>query len=188
MQQIELLQFALDILERLGIPYMLVGSYASGVYGEPRLTLDIDIVIAPSEPQLRSLCSAFPQDEFYVSADAALAALQLPNGQFNVIHPETSYKIDFMIARTDPWGREQLARRQRVEVLRGQQGFVARPEDVIISKMLYYQEGGSEKHLRDIAGILRVSGQFVDRDYVQRWSVELGLEDIWDAILARLRA
>jgi hypothetical protein len=64
--------------------------------------------------------------------------------------------------------------------------FVASPEDVIIGKMLYYREGGSEKHLRDITGILKVSGDQVDRAYVARWAAELGVTEIWQAVLRRL--
>ena len=63
---------------------------------------------------------------------------------------------------------------------------MARPEDIIISKMLYYKQGGSEKHMRDITGILKVSGEEVDRAYVERWAEELGLKEIWEAIQKRL--
>jgi len=62
----------------------------------------------------------------------------------------------------------------------------AAPEDVIIKKMEYYKEGGSEKHLRDIAGILKISGQMVDREYIVEWARHLGLTEIWDAIKRRL--
>ena len=63
---------------------------------------------------------------------------------------------------------------------------MARPEDVIVGKMVYYQEGGSEKHLRDITGILMVSGDDVDREYVAGWAERLGLAEVWAAILHRL--
>jgi hypothetical protein len=52
--------------------------------------------------------------------------------------------------------------------------------------MVYYREGGSEKHLRDITGVLRISGNLVDRDYVAHFSKQLGLTEIWEAVLARL--
>ena len=63
---------------------------------------------------------------------------------------------------------------------------MASPEDVILGKMVYYREGGSEKHLRDITGVLRISGNLVDRDYVAHFSKQLGLTEIWEAVLARL--
>jgi hypothetical protein len=184
-EQADLLKMVVEILEELKIPYMVVGSIASGAYGEPRMTQDIDVVIDLREEQIKSLCAEFPLGEFYVSPEAALDAVR-QQGQFNVIHPSSGNKIDFMIARRDSWGRTQLSRRQRVLVLPDQKGYTARPEDIIISKMIYYREGGSEKHLRDITGILKVSESEVDRDYVAKWAKELGLMEIWEAILKRV--
>lgn len=173
MEQLDLLRHTLDLLERLQIPYMVVGSFASGVYGEPRFTNDIDIVIDPSPQQLDQLCVAFPSDDYYVSAEAARDALR-QRGQFNVIHPGSANKIDFMIARADAWGLEQVARRARVRLLPDREGYAARPEDLVISKLLYYREGGSEKHMRDITGMLVTSPEKIDREYIGRWATELG--------------
>jgi hypothetical protein len=184
-EQDELLRYTVDLLERLQIPYMLVGSLASGVYGEPRLTQDIDVVISPTTEQLGDLCAAFPASEFYVNRDAALEALRRRD-QFNVLDPSSGNKIDFMIAKNDAWGTEQFRRRERVQLLPGHHGFAARPEDVILSKMLYYAEGGSEKHLRDITGMLKASSAFIDRGYIERWSNVLGVSEIWRAILSRV--
>lgn len=164
---------------------MLVGSFASGAYGEPRLTQDIDIVIDLRPEQARQLCAAFGQDQYYVSVEAAVEATRR-RGQFNVIHPSSGNKIDFLIAQSDAWSRQEMSRRRRVRILPDKEGYAARPEDVIISKMQFYREGGSEKHLRDITGILKVSADDVDRDYVTRWAGSLGLHDIWQAVLRRL--
>lgn len=186
MEQHDLLSYGVNALERIGIPYMVVGSIASSAYGEPRLTQDIDIVIDATADQVRVLCAAFPTDDFYVSVDAAIQAARSPGSQFNVLHPESGDKIDFMIARKDSWGREQVSRRQRILLLPGKEAYAARPEDVIIAKMLYYQEGGSEKHMRDITGMLKVSGTIIDRDYIARWAANLNLTDVWQAILRRI--
>lgn len=187
MEQAELLTFAISVLERTNIPYMIVGSFASGAYGEPRLTQDIDIVIQPTVRQLDQLCDEFPSDDFYVSLDAAKEALR-SSGQFNVLDPSSGNKIDFMIARSDEWGRQQLARRQRVLITPQREGYTARPEDIILSKMLYYQEGGSEKHLRDIASMLKVSGDQIDLAYLAKWVADLGVGDVWEAVQKRLSA
>jgi hypothetical protein len=154
-------------------------------YGEHRLTADIDVVVVLTAQQADALCAAFPMPDYYVSREAAQEAVRLRR-QFNVIHPASGMKIDFILARADAWGTSQLARRQRVQILPGLTGCVAAPEDIIISKMLYYKQGGSEKHLRDITGILKESADKVDRAYVARWAEELGLKEIWDAILQRL--
>jgi hypothetical protein len=166
---------------------MIVGCFASGLYGEPRLTQDIDIVIAAGADDVRKLCAEFPAKDFYVSLEAAGDAARR-RSQFNILHPASGTKIDFMVARTDPWGRLELERRQRVRILPDREGYIARPEDVIISKMQYYKKGGSEKHLRDVAGILKVSGEKVNRAYIEHWAEEFGLKEIWDAIQKRLSA
>jgi hypothetical protein len=184
-QQADVFRAAIGILGRLQIPYMVVGSAASSMYGEPRLTQDIDIVIDPTTTQLDLLCDAFPADEFYVSKDAARDALKR-RSQFNVIHPESGNKIDFMIAGADEWGRLQLARRRTMPLLPELEGAAAAPEDIIIAKMRYYQEGGSEKHLRDITGMFKTSGQQIDRSYIQHWAERFELMEIWRAILKRL--
>jgi hypothetical protein len=185
LEQSDLLRRVLEVLDGLKIPYFLVGSLASAAYGEPRLTQDIDLVITLSADQTAALCAAFPSDDFYVSLPAAEQAVR-SRGQFNVIHPASGNKVDFMIARVDPWDRSQLARRREVPVFPDRPAYVAAPEDVILGKLLYYAEGGSEKHLRDITGILRVSGELVDRDYVAHWAKQLHVEEIWRAVLERL--
>ena len=185
MEQIDLLRHVIRALEETGVPYMLVGSLASGAYGEPRLTQDIDVVIDLHPSQVDALCEAFPESDFYVSRDAARQAVTR-GGQFNVIHPGSGNKIDFMIARKDAWGQAQMSGRQRTLILPRTEGYTARPEVIILSKMQYYLEGGSEKHLRDITGIMKVSGDEVDRAYVELWARRLGVQDIWRAILGRL--
>ena len=184
MEQEELIRYTVDLLARLSIPYMVVGSVASAAYGEPRFTQDIDIVVAIDVAHLPMLVEAFPEADFYLSHEAAIDAI-LRRGQFNVIHMDSGNKIDFMIARDDAWGREQVQRRRLVNIVRGTPGYAATPEDIILSKLLYYQEGQSEKHLRDIAGILRVSEQRVDRNYVSHWAQQLGVAELWQHIERR---
>jgi hypothetical protein len=183
--QSELLRRVIEILEKLEITYMIVGSFASGAYGEPRLTQDIDVVVDLRPDQIAGLCNEFPEPEYYVSHAAAQDAVRR-GGQFNVIHPASGNKVDFLLARRDAWGRSQIARRQKVLIFPDRPGYVARAEDVILGKLCYYQEGGSEKHLRDITGIMRISGEEVDTAYVSEWAVQLGVTDVWQAVLDRL--
>ncbi|MCX7426353.1 MAG: hypothetical protein NTW96_12115 [Planctomycetia bacterium] len=185
MEQNELLRRVVDILEEQGITYLLVGSLASGVYGEPRLTHDIDVVVDLRPEQVARLCDAFPAPDYYVSEKAAREAVA-GGRQFNVIHPASGNKIDFMIARRDAWGRSQIDRRRREQILPGRPGYTAAPEDVIVGKLWYYREGGSEKHLRDIAAMLQVSGDEIDKNYIDHWTRQLGLAEQWRAVLDRL--
>jgi hypothetical protein len=183
--QPDLLRHTVHALDRLGVPYMIVGSFGSTVYGEPRLTHDIDIVLDLRPADVTPLCAAFPPPEFYVSEPAVRDAVRT-RFQFNVLHPASGNKIDFILPQATEWGRTQLGRRRAVELQPGVTGYTASPEDVIVGKLWYYSDGGSEKHLRDIAGILRVSGGAVDRAEVGRWAVALGYTPIWHAVLAKL--
>ena len=186
MEQADLLRAAVAALTARDIPYMIVGSVASMGYGEPRFTLDIDIAVELEESQAASLCDAFPPDEFYVSRAAARQAAA-GAGQFNVIHPASGNKIDFMVSRRDAWGREGFARRRFHEVVTGLNAFVASPEDIILGKLWYYHEGGSEKHLRDIAGILLMQGAKIDRGYITQWANKMGYAEHWQVAQSRAK-
>jgi hypothetical protein len=181
-RQVEFLKYTLDVLTRLDLPYAVVGSYASGAWGEPRMTRYIDIVIALDQSQIESLCREFPDSSFYVSPSAVLEAIER-RSQFNVIHRASGNRIDFMIATGGGPSDDQLKRRQLIEFAPTVSGYVATPEDVILGKLVYYREGGSEKHLRDIKGILKVSGSSLDREYLERRADELGVTSFWQTIL-----
>ncbi len=187
MDQREILQHVLGTLERLAIPHMVVGSFAAYAYGEPRFTQDIDIVLDLPPFAVGLFCAAFPAPEFYVSADAVRDAVR-DRFQFNVLHPASGNKIDCMFPRSDNWGASQLSRRRRVRLLPGVDAFIASPEDVILGKLWYYADGGSEKHLRDICGILKISGETVDREFIQRWANLRGHTAIWNEIVKKVDA
>ena len=187
MEQTELLLFAVETLERHHFAYAIVGAFASGIWGESRFTQDIDILLMLAPADVEPLCSSFPPPEFYVSTAAAEEAVRLQR-QFNVIHPASGNKIDFMIADTTDWTKSQLSRRRRVNVLQDKVASVAAPEDVILGKLVYFREGGSDKHLRDITSILQINQGEVDREYLDHFALLLGVVDIWQLVLKRLES
>jgi hypothetical protein len=180
-EQSDLLKYAAMQLRRLDVPYAVVGSFASSVWGESRLTQDIDIVVDLKPAHVGPICAAFPEPDFYVSATAAREAVARST-QFNVIHPSSGNKIDFMVSGQKAWVPAQLERCKQVRIFPDTDVNIAAPEDVILGKLLYYREGGSEKHLRDIAGILRLSRTLTDRDYIARQAEKLGVADLWESI------
>lgn len=182
MEQLDLLKRVAALLEALHVPYMIVGSYGSTVYGEPRFTQDIDIVADVPPNAVRDFVAAFPAPEFYLSEDAVRAAIN-DRFQFNVLHPASGNKVDVIVPQTNEWARTQLNRRRELVLDGGFVTYTASPEDVIVGKLWYYSIGGSDKHLRDIAGVLRVSGDQVDRATVARWAAALGYSDVWEAVL-----
>ncbi len=184
MTQDELLRFAVGVLERVRLPYLVTGSVATVFYGEPRFTNDIDIVVDLPLPRVDELCQAFPAGQFYVDPESARAAVRR-RGQFNVIHPASGLKIDVVVAPRDEFDRSRFERARRVHPAPDYDAAFASPEDVILKKMVFFREGGSDKHLRDIAGVLRVSGDRLDRSYIDEWAGRLGLLDVWRAVLER---
>ena len=185
MELYDLLAQVVQTFERLRIPYLVTGSVASMAYGEPRLTNDIDVVAGIREADIPGLLAAFPAQEFYLSDDAMRDAIRR-EGQFNIIHPGSGLKVDVMVRRDTPFDRSRFARARSLRPAESYEAAFASAEDVIIKKMDYYREGGSEKHLRDITGMLKVSGDEIDRAYIVEWADRLGLRDIWDMIQRRL--
>ncbi len=181
----ELLQKIVEVLENLQIPYLVTGAIASMAYGEPRLTNDIDIVAAIEEQHIKGLISAFPPDDFYISEDMIRDAIHY-HGQFNIIHPASGLKVDVIIKQNTPFDNSRFRRIKRIQPAESYQANFAAPEDVIIKKMEYYKKGGSDKHLRDITGILKISGHDVDREYIITWAKNLGLMKIWKAVEDRV--
>lgn len=186
MEPSDLLRHLVAVLERLGVPYLVTGSMATIYYGEPRFTNDIDVVAQLRLRDVTPFCQSFPSPDFYVDEDAVREAIT-NFSQFNVIHPASGLKIDVMIPAGTPFNRSRFARVVRARPVANLEANLAAPEDVIIKKLEYYREGGSEKHLRDIAGMLKVSGERIDRDYLADWCARLGLADAWAAVLARTR-
>lgn len=184
MDQLELLGRLVTVLEGLGVAYMVGGSHASMYYGEPRQTNDIDVVADLRPNHIDGLVAAFPFPDYYLDAQAAREAVQT-QGQFNIIHPASGLKVDVILPRQTPYDREEFRRRQKLPLGPGREAYFARPEDVILYKMVYYREGGSDKHLRDIAAMLQISASDLDQGYIDRWARELSLTDIWQAVLRR---
>ncbi len=187
MEQLDILRHAVEALERMNVPYIVVGSIASMAYGESRFTQDIDIIAAFEMKHVDELMACFPEDEFYLSESAARDAIRR-SFQFNVIHPGSGNKIDFILPRDDQWGGTQMGRGRLVRLFPDRDLMIAAPEDVILGKLWYFAEGGGDRHLRDIAGILRVTGDGVDRAEVERWATKLGYLEIWHQIVAKVDA
>jgi hypothetical protein len=186
MEQSDLLRRLTATLESLDIPYLVTGSVATIAYGEPRFTNDIDVVVAMSAAHVPAFCSAFPAPEFYCAAEAVEQAVR-QRFQFNILHPASGLKVDVIVATDSEFDRSRLARGIRLPAGADFEATFAAPEDVIVKKLQYFQEGGSEKHLRDIVGVLKVQGERIDRDYLTTWIARLGLQAEWHLIEGRLQ-
>ena len=166
------------ILEKLNIPYIVTGGYAVAVLAKPRFTADIDIVIEllPQKiPQLsRELLSI--DKGVYISEEAMQNALER-KGEFNFIHPQTGLKIDFWVKRY-PFEKFEKA---IVEIIDGQKINFISPEDLILSKLIWYKEGQGAKQLEDIKSILEISKPNIN--YIKRWAIQESTIEIFEEIL-----
>jgi hypothetical protein len=163
--------------------YLVTGSTATIVYGDPRFTNDLDVVIELTLGTIDDFVAAFPEPEFYVSHSAAQKAVERPS-QFNIVHPTSGLKIDVIVASDSEFDRERLSRARNLPVLEGRTVSFASPEDVILKKLMYFKEGRSAKHLTDIQGVLRRQGAKLDRHYIAQWSRRLEVSDVWQQVLA----
>ena len=170
-------------LERLQLRYVITGSVAAMLYGEPRVTNDIDFVISLRLADISRLPDAYPSPEFYLPPQNIIAreVTREENGQFNVIHPGSGLKADFYTVRRDKldsWAFRN-ARQYTFEksVIR-----LAPPEYVILRKLEFYREGGSEKHLRDIRAMLAVSGELINHAELKNWIEQRQLQAEWKKV------
>ena len=186
MELYELLAKVVEAFERLHIPYLVTGSVASMAYGEPRLTNDIDVVAGIRAEHVAGLLAAFPAEEFYLDDEAVHGAIDHET-QFNIIHPASGLKVDVIVRKDTPFDSSRFARARSLRPSESYTAAFASAEDVIIKKMEYYREGGSEKHLRDITGMLRISAAEIDESYIAEWADRLGLRPIWEMIQQRLK-
>jgi hypothetical protein len=168
---------AFDMLE---VDYLMGGSVASSVFGEPRQTVDADLVARlldrHAEPLVRQLI-----DEFYADLPAIRSAIQTQSC-FNLIHLATMTKVDVFVRWRDPFGQSQFARRQKKSV--GQAAplelYFATAEDTVLAKLDWYRKGGgvSDRQWRDLLGVLKIQAAALDRAYLVHWARELGVAEL----------
>jgi hypothetical protein len=163
---------------------MVVGSFVSSTYGEPRSTYDLDLVIDPTHEQLEQFLSHLSKERYYVDDDVARDALRR-RSMFNIIEMESAWKLDLVIRQARAFSVEELRRRQRISIL-GVEVAAATPEDTIIAKLEWSQRAASDRQLDDVSGILRVGGAALDLAYIERWVDELGLREEWTRALAKV--
>jgi hypothetical protein len=177
------LQVALRVTRHLterGVRYLVGGSMASSFSGEPRSTLDIDLVVALSECDVEPLVDSLG-DDFYVDPNALLRAIR-EKSSANIIHIESSIKVDLFVMGGTPLDKQMMKRRRRVQ-LESEPGhflYVYTPEDILLQKLHWYRLGNeiSDRQWRDVLGIIRVQSGALDRDYLSDNAEVLGVSDL----------
>lgn len=171
---------ALDALEALQIPYMVVGSFASTFWGRPRMTHDADLVVQIAGEKVaelaRLLAPHFYAPEFVIE-DAVRK-----HGQFNAIHLDVAFKIDLWLRKDAPYDVVCFERRS-LGVMFGREVWVSSPEDVILSKLLWYRTAPAlARQFQDALGVYEIQEPYLEQEYLARWAHTLGITDLLERV------
>lgn len=175
-----------NVLERLGVPYIIGGSLASTLYGMVRTTQDSDLITEMRFEHIQPFISSL-QNEFFIDEEMIADSIR-QNSSFNIIHRETTFKVDVFIPAPRPFQESQFARAQRqvFEFEAETSANFASPEDTILSKLEWYRLGGevSERQWRDILGILKTRVGELDLGYLKKWAIDLKIADLLNQALS----
>ena len=166
------------ILSDLKIKYFVAGSFAVSVWGIPRATFDIDIIVKLIEPQAVPLAKALKEifRAGYADENMIKDAIR-HNGEFNFIDPNSGLKVDFWVTKEENSKPPELKNR-KLKKISGQKVYFASPEDLILSKLQWYQETQSTRHLEDVQSVFKISGKKLDMRYLRQWAKKLGVLEI----------
>lgn len=168
-EQEELLKKIADILGELNIPYAITGGIAVTVWGRPRFTADIDIIVELAPQKLDKLAEKLLRIDKVVYVDKFMMQRALERrGEFNFIHPASGLKVDFWVLKDEPFSKEQIRRCIRKKIANVPVFFVS-PEDLILSKLLWHKESGSDRQLEDVASVLRRQKK-LNWKYLKKWA------------------
>jgi hypothetical protein len=179
--QQELLKQVVAALETAGAPYMITGSLASSLQGEPRSTHDIDLVVSLDPAAVRTLVAALPLPRYYLEEDAMRRAI-VQRGMFNLIDSTEGGKVDFWLLTGEEFDVSRFGRRYPEDVM-GMRLYVSAPEDTILVKLRWAKlSGGSEKQFTDALRVFEVQHAILDLNYLEEWAARLGVEPEWQRL------
>lgn len=182
MSQQELLNRVVRVLEGAGIDYMVTGSFASSLQGEPRMTHHVDLVVAIPESAVGALMDAFPAPDYYLDPDAVLEAIRAGD-MFNLLDITDGDKVDFWLLTDEPFDRSRFARRYE-DVAMGMRFFVSSPEDTILAKLRWAKlSGGSERQFTDALRVFEVQSGKLDLQYLRAWASKLSVESLLNDLM-----
>lgn len=175
-QELDILRIVGDRLEASTVPFMLTGSFALGYYGKPRMTRDLDFVVALLDGEVDGLVKAFSPD-FYIDEDATRSAVKAQS-MFNLMHLDSAIKVDLIVRKDSQYRQVEFERRKAVD-LAGVRTWITSREDLILSKLVWARDSHSEMQLRDVRTLL---DEPVDRLYLTHWARILNVEGMLDEV------
>lgn len=186
MKNIDITEAVLPLVkafDKLGVSYYISGSVASSIYGVPRATIDVDIVLDLKPQHVHSLVEML-KATYYIDEEMVLNAIQ-KRSSFNLIHLDTMLKVDIFIIKDKPYNLKTLQRRRKdtfTEEKESTEFYIGSPEDIILSKLEWFRSGEyvSKQQWRDVLGILKVQKDLLDLEYLRHWASTLELSNLLD--------
>lgn len=186
MKNIDITETVLPLVkafDKLGVSYYISGSVASSIYGVPRATIDVDIVLDLKPQHVHSLVEMLGET-YYIDEEMVLNAIQ-KRSSFNLIHLDTMLKVDIFIIKDKPYNLKTLQRRRKdtfTEEKESTEFYIGSPEDIILSKLEWFRSGEyvTKQQWRDVLGILKVQKDLLDLEYLRHWASTLELSNLLD--------
>ncbi len=174
----KLLKRVSNILNELSIEYFITGGFAVSVWGRPRSTFDIDIVVNMVGVDIDELVANLREisEDSYVDEEMADRAVK-NKGEFNFIDPETGVKVDFFVMGDSDWSKKQNERKI-LKNISGTDIYFISPEDLILNKLRWHKSSNSEKHLGDAKSVMEISKERIDLNYLRLWVERLDISDV----------
>jgi len=180
------LQPLVEVLDGLGIAYQIGGSVASSVFGVARSTMDIDMVAAVTMGHVAALVKQL--EAIYYISEVSIREAISRKSSFNLVHLETMMKVDVFILKSRSFDQAAFQRRRKDHLDSEnpqRMYYICSPEDIILNKLEWYQEGGmkSERQWNDIIGVLKVQDDSLDLAYCRKWAQQLGVTELLEKAL-----
>jgi hypothetical protein len=184
-EPIAVMRQVIDVLDTLGVPYLVGGSFASSIYGTYRATADVDLVADLEFEHVTALVKAL-SGQFYIDEESVRDAIRLRRS-FSAIHLTTSFKVDVFIPQQRPYSRMELERRtwQMIWTDPEYAVYLASAEDNLLAKLEWYRLGNevSDRQWRDILGVIKTQGERLDFAYLRQWAAALDVADLLEKAL-----
>ncbi len=171
----------IDAFEKVGVSYMLVGSYSSNYYGRPRSTKDADFVVQIDSKQFADVAAAIGGD-FRVDSQMSFESVTMTM-RYIIDHPSSAFKIELFILSNDPHDQSRFLRRRQVE-FENKLAWLPAAEDVIVTKLRWSKEGRRAKDVEDVKKILSVRAAQLDLPYIRQWTDQHGTRDLFEKLLS----
>jgi hypothetical protein len=182
MHEPDLIEIFVSPLNLLGIRYLVSGSVAAMLYGEPRVIHDIDLLVFLRHNDIERFQTAYPSPEFSVPPPEGIGVeISRDRGNFSIIHSNSGLEANLYTVNRDEMDAWAFRNAKKYPI-KGTTITLAPPEYVIVRKLEFYREGGSEKHVRDIRSMLAVSGDQIDKSELYEWIQRRGLQEQWQKI------